>query len=370
MVKADYYEVLELNRGCSQEEIKKAYRQMAMKYHPDRNPGDPDAEARFKEAAEAYEVLHDPDKRQRYDRFGHDGLRGGTGDFGGFDFDPFDVFREFMQGFGGFGDIFGGASRRNGPRRGNDLQVKLQLSLQEVAEGVTKKIRIRRLRPCKSCGGSGAKSPGAIKPCAACHGTGQIRQATRSVFGQFVNVSPCPQCRGEGKIISDPCPQCKGEGRVKTSDEIKVKIPAGVAAGNYLTIRGEGDAGEKGGPSGDVIVFIEEKEDSRFQRHGDDILLTLPIAMSQAVLGDEVTIPTLGGAAKLTIEEGTQTGKILRMRGKGIPHLNRHGRGDQLVQIMVWTPEKIPGKLKKLFEEIAAHKEMYPEEQRESVKKE
>ncbi|MCK5146072.1 molecular chaperone DnaJ [bacterium] len=362
MSKQDYYKVLGLERNASPEEVKKAYRQMAIKYHPDKNPGDEQAEEMFKEAAEAYEVLRDVNKRQQYDRFGHDSMRGASG-FGGagVDFDPFDVFRSFMDGFGGFGDIFGGGStRRSGPQRGNDLQIRLALTLGEVATGVEKTLKIRRQVQCDKCEGSGAKSDSDVKTCTVCHGSGQVRQATRSILGQFVNVTICTNCQGEGKVITKPCPSCYGQGRVKGEATVKVKIPAGVASGNYLTVRGEGDSGPKGGPSGDVIVFIEEKSDSRFERHGDDILYTLPMSLTQAVLGDEVAIPTLSGKAKLKIEAGTQSGKILRMRGRGIPHLNSHGKGDQLVKLVVWIPTKLPKKLKSIFEDLAEHKEIFP----------
>lgn len=362
MSKRDYYEILGIDRDADPESIKKAYRKLAMKYHPDRNPGDEEAEQKFKEAAEAYEVLHDADKRARYDRYGHDGLRGGMG--AGPGFDPFDVFRDFMQGFGGFGDIFGGAGRRSGPRKGNDLQIKLVLPLKEVAEGVKKTIRLRRKETCRTCSGSGAKSPGDVSTCQVCHGSGQVRQSTNSIFGQFVNVTACSACGGEGKIIKNPCATCNGSGRVEAKSEITVTIPAGVATGNYLTVRGEGDAGVKGGPSGDVIVFIEEKTDELFERHGDDILLNVDISIVQAVLGDDITIPTLEGHAKLRIEPGTQTGKILRMRHKGIPHLNGFSRGDQLVKVTVWTPEKIGKDVKKLFKEMGGFKEVFPPGQR------
>jgi len=362
MAKRDYYEVLGLSREASPEEVKKAYRKMAIQYHPDKNPGDAQAEENFKEAAEAYEVLRDSNKRQQYDRFGHEGMRGSGGFSGaGMDFDPFDVFRSFMDGFGGFGDIFGGGGqRRSGPQRGNDLQIRMVLSLAEVASGVEKTLKIRRQEQCDACGGSGAKSPSDINTCSVCHGTGQVRQATRSILGQFVNVTACPNCKGEGQVVVKPCVSCQGAGRSKGEATVKVKIPAGVASGNYLTIRGEGDAGPKGGPHGDVIVFVEEKADDRFERHGDDILYTLPISLTQAVLGDEVAIPTLSGKAKLKIEPGTQSGRILRMRGRGIPHLNSHGKGDQLVKLNIWVPQKISKKTKALFEEIATQEEIFP----------
>ncbi|MBN2030464.1 molecular chaperone DnaJ [bacterium] len=360
MAKRDYYEILGVAKGASQEEIKKAYRQNAMKYHPDRNPGDKEAEEKFKETAEAYEVLNDPSKRERYDRFGHEGLKGGMGGFGGFDFDLSDALRTFMEGFGGFGDFFGGSSRRSGPERGNDLQIRLKLSLKEVATGVEKKIRIKRMIKCKACGGSGAQSSHSIKTCSVCHGTGQIRQVSRSLLGQFVNITPCRTCGGEGKIICDPCINCNGMGRVKGETTIEVNIPAGVASGNYITLRNEGDVGPKGGPSGDVFVFIEEEEDELFERHGDDILYHLPISIPQAVLGDEVEIPTLTGKARLHIDPGVQSGKIFRMRGRGISHLHGHGKGDQLVKITVWTPTKISKEVKGLFQKLAKHKDVLP----------
>ncbi|MBN2104360.1 molecular chaperone DnaJ [bacterium] len=364
MTKLDFYEVLGVPRSASPEEIKKAYRQMAVKYHPDKNPGDAGAEEKFKQAAEAYEVLSDPVKRQRYDRFGYDGLRGVPG--GGFDpfgFDLSDALRTFMEGFGGFGglgDIFGASHARTGPQKGNDLQVRLRLSLKEVAFGVEKKIKIKRYVKCDSCDGRGAASLKDIQTCSQCHGTGQVRQVSKSLFGQFVNIGPCPNCRGEGKTILKPCSACDGEGRVHGEGMINVKIPAGVATGNYLTLRGEGDVGQKNGSAGDAHVVIEELENREFERHGDDILYTLNISMPQAVLGDEVEIPTLNGKAKLQIDAGTQSNKILRMRGKGIHHLHGSGRGDQLVRIAVWTPKKISRETKQLFQKLAHQKDVVP----------
>ncbi|MFO7889028.1 MAG: molecular chaperone DnaJ [bacterium] len=368
MTKRDYYEVLEISRNANTEEIKKAYRKLAIKYHPDKNPDDKEAEEKFKEASEAYEVLSDPQKRTRYDRFGHAGVKGsgaGAG-FGGFDFDLSDALRTFMEGFGGFGgfeDIFGGGRKKRGPLRGNDIQLKLKLSLQEIAAGVEKKIDIKRKVKCETCGGTGAKDNNSITTCAECQGSGQVRQVSQSLLGQFVNVKICPRCGGEGKIITKPCPDCRGEGRKKGATTVKVKVPPGVSSGNYLTIRGKGDIGPKGGPAGDAHVIFEEQKHKYFERHGDDILYILYISITQAVLGDEVEIPTLEGKAKLYIDPGTQSGKILRMRGKGIPHLHSSRRGDQLVRVNVWTPEKISRETKKLFKELSGVKEIYPKVQ-------
>lgn len=360
MSKRDYYEVLGVQRGAGLEEIKKAYRQLAMKYHPDRNPGDTEAEEKFKEAAEAYEVLTDGQKRERYDHYGHEGLRGGAGGFGGFDFDLSDALRTFMEGFGGFGDIFGGGRPRGGAVRGNDLQIRLALTLQEVATGVEKKIKIRRMIPCEKCGGSGAASSEGIQTCGVCQGSGQVRQMSRSLLGQFVNITTCRNCGGEGKVIRDPCRDCSGDGRLKGESTLQVRIPAGIATGNYITLRGEGDKGPKGGPAGDVYVFIEEKKDDRFERHGDDILYNLSVSIPQAVLGDEVEIPTLTGKARLHIDPGLQSGKILRMRGRGIPHINGSGKGDQLIRVQVWTPTKTSKEVRKVFQELMNHRELQP----------
>jgi len=363
MSKKDYYSVLGVSRDASPSDIKSAYRKLAMKYHPDKNPGNKDAEEKFKEAAEAYEVLMDSQKRQRYDQFGHDGLRGGAGGFGGvgFDFDLSDALRTFMEGFGGFGDIFGGSTQqRSGPLQGNDLQLRMALSLKEIAQGVTKKVRLKRQDPCDACNSTGAKSEEDLRTCSTCNGTGQVRQVSRSLFGQFVNIATCRTCGGDGKVIGAVCPKCSGTGRKKGETTLEVKIPAGVATGNYLTIRGEGDTGPKGGPRGNVIVFFEEKKNDLFERHGDDIVYNLRISFVQAALGDEIEIPTLSGKAMLHIDSGIQSGKILRMRGKGIPHLNGHGKGDQLIQVHVWTPTKLTKESKAIFKKLGEHKEISP----------
>jgi molecular chaperone DnaJ len=363
MTKRDYYEVLGVSREAGEEDIKNAYRKLAMKYHPDRNPGNKEAEEKFKELAEAYEVLRDSEKRQRYDRYGHQGLKGGVGGFGGFDFDLSDALRTFMEGFvgfGGFGDIFGGGAQRSEKAKGNDLQIRMKLTLEEVATGVRRKLKVKREVRCDRCGGSGAESDRSIEVCDTCHGTGQVRQVSRSFLGQMVNITTCPACRGEGRKIKELCPDCHGKGRIKGETPVDVNIPAGVSAGNYLTIRGKGDAGPRGGPAGDLYVLIEEEPDPHFERHGDDILYPLRITITQAVLGEEIEVPTLSGKSRIRIDPGIQSGKVLRMRGKGIPHLNRHGRGDQLVQVQVWTPEGITEDTRKLFKQLAMRKDIQP----------
>jgi molecular chaperone DnaJ len=362
MTKRDYYDILGVPKEAGPEDLKKAYRQMAMKYHPDRNPGDKGAEEKFKEAAEAYEVLSDPQKRAAYDRYGHDGLRGGgRGGFEGFDFDLSDALRTFMEGFGGFGDIFGAARPRSGPEKGNDLQVRIQITLEEAAEGVEKKIKLKRLVQCDACDGSGSKSASGLQICPVCRGAGQVRQVSRSFLGQFVNISPCRNCGGQGRIVKDPCAACGGAGRHRAEAAVTIRIPAGAATGNYITLRGEGDAGPSGGADGDLYAVIEEKAHDSFERHGDDILYDLKIGVHQAVLGDEVEVPTLKGKAKLFVEPGTPPGKLLRMKGKGIPHLHGSGAGDQLVRVEVWIPHRISKTTRELFLKIAGQKEMSPE---------
>lgn len=371
MAKRDYYEVLGINRSATVDDIKKAYRKLALEYHPDRNPGDKEAEEKFKEATEAYEVLKDGDKRQQYDRFGHQspGMGPGTGGFGFETFDLSEALRAFMRDFGGFGgfeDLFGGGMRGSGRRRavnrGGNLEVKLQLTLEEISEGITKKVKIRRWQRCTACEGSGAKKGTSPVTCPTCNGEGQVQQVSRSIFGQMVNVTTCPACRGEGTVIAETCETCTGTGRVKSQTTIAVKVPSGVSAGNYLTMQGEGNTGLRGGPPGDVIVFIEEKPHPHFDREGDDLFRVEPISITKAILGGSVDIPTLKGKARLKIPAGTQSGKILRLRGEGIPHLNGYGRGDLLVEVIVWVPQKVGSREKKLLEEIDSSDDFQPEQ--------
>lgn len=363
----DYYDILGVARNASQDEIKKAYRKKALKYHPDRNPDNPEAEQKFKEAAEAYSVLSDEQKRRQYDQFGHQGIGanagpGGGAGFGGFSNveDIFDAFGDIFGGFGGFGDIFGGGRRTSrrptrGNQRGSDLKIRLKLQLEEIAEGATKRVKVRRLERCETCNGSGAKAGSSPKQCPVCHGTGEIRQATQSIFGQMVNVRECSNCDGTGQVIEDLCRTCGGSGLVKKDVTLSIDVPAGVANGNYMTLRGEGNKGPHGGPPGNLIVLFEEKSHKYFTRKGEDILLEAKISFSQAALGDEIRVPTLNGEASLKIPAGIQSGKILRMRKKGLPALENSRRGDQLVKIQVVTPQKLSDEEVKLFKELGKH---------------
>jgi molecular chaperone DnaJ len=358
-MKRDYYEVLGVEKNAGADEIKSAYRKLAMQFHPDRNPGDKQAEDNFKEAAEAYEVLSNADKRQKYDRFGHDGLRAGNAGPGFTDIN--DIFSHFGDIFGGgfgggiFEEVFGGGRSRSRPRQGqpgSDLKVQLQLTLEEIATGVEKTLKVKRQVACESCGGSGAKSGSSLETCSVCKGSGELRQVSRSLFGQFINVVPCTNCGGEGRVIKEPCLGCHGDGRVQGERTIKVKVPAGVSEGNYIPLHGQGDAGRKGGPAGDLIVYIREKEHEHFDRHDDDVLYNLVISYPAAVLGTDTEVPTLGGRARLKIEAGTASGTLLRMRDKGIPHLNSNGRGDQLVRVHVYVPKKLSSQEKELLQQM------------------
>lgn len=361
MTKRDYYEILGVGRNASSDEIKSSYRKLAMQYHPDRNPGNKEAEEKFKECAEAYEVLSDSQKRQRYDQFGHQGVDS-TG-FHGFD-NINDIFSHFSDIFGGFGrgggsifdDFFGGSSSRRSRSRGipgSDLKISLKLTLEEIADGIEKTLKVRKYKPCKTCGGTGAKSGSGYTTCTYCNGTGEIRQATRSIFGQFINVSECHHCNGEGRIVKEKCPDCSGEGRIKSESTIKVNIPAGVVEGNYIPLRGQGNSGGRGGENGDLLVFIEEAQHKFFARLNDDIIYELDISFPDAVMGVDVVVPTLKGKAKLKVEAGTQAGSVLRMKEKGIKHLNGYGRGDQLVKVNIITPKKISSKEKDLLKELS-----------------
>ncbi|MDI6807964.1 MAG: molecular chaperone DnaJ [Candidatus Eisenbacteria bacterium] len=371
MAERDYYEVLGVPRTATEDEIKKSYRQLALKYHPDRNPGNKEAEEKFKEATEAYEVLRDQEKRSIYNRYGREGMRVGASQpgFGGFShFDLSDALRVFMESFGdlgGFGDFFGtprtGSTRtRAHSRRGADIDISIRLSLEEIASGVEKKIKLKRWTSCDTCKGTGGKPGSSTRTCPKCGGSGEVRRVTRQFFGQFVSVTTCDNCHGEGEILESACDVCRGEGRVKKTETIAVKIPKGVSPGNYIPVRGRGHAGLRGGGTGDLNVFIEEKPHNVFERHGDDLICVLPVSVSDAALGREVQVPTLSGPVPVSLPKGTQSGKMIRVRGKGIPHLRESGAGDILVRVVVWTPAKLSDRGKRLLEELGALEDAAP----------
>jgi molecular chaperone DnaJ len=343
--KRDYYEVLGIRRDATGEDIRKAFRQLAFKYHPDHNRGD-GAEEQFKEINEAYEVLSDADKRAAYDRFGHGGSEGlfGRG-FDGFDFGLGDIFDAF----------FGGAATatRQTPQRGAPLECRLEITLEEAAAGCEKEIEITRTEYCSVCQGTGSKPGTQPVRCPSCDGTGQVRRVQASIFGRFTNIATCPQCHGEGRIITEHCPQCRGTGREKLIRNITIKVPAGADNNTQLQMRGEGNAGTRGGPSGDLFVEISVKQHEYFVRRGDDILYEIPINFAEAALGTELSVPTLNGDHKLKVPSGCQTGTVFRIKNKGIPHLSRGGRGDELVTISVTTPESLTKEQRRLFEELA-----------------
>jgi molecular chaperone DnaJ len=351
--KRDYYEVLGVAKGASEEEIKKAYRKMAIKYHPDKNPNDPAAEDKFKEAAEAYEVLSSPEKRQRYDQFGHQGMGGAGGAGGGPSME--DIFSNFGDIFGDgspFGSFFGGGGggTRQRVRKGSDLRIKLKLDLQEVANGVEKKIKVKRHVSCTACGGNGSKNGTALKTCQTCNGAGQVRRVQQTMLGQMVTSSTCPTCNGEGKIIETRCDVCFGEGRTLAEEVIPIKIPAGVADGMQLSMSGKGNVPPRGGVAGDLLIVVEEEEDDLLKRDGNNVVYEMYINFADAALGTAVEVPTIDGKARITLEPGTQSGKILRLKGKGIPQLNSYTKGDQLVYVNVWTPKQLTEKEREALE--------------------
>lgn len=356
MSKRDYYEILEVSKSASADEIKKAYRKMALKYHPDRNPGDKEAEEKFKEAAEAYEVLSDQQKRQRYDQFGHAGVGGaaGSGHFTNVEdiFSHFgDIFSDF--GFGGFGGF--GGSRRGGGRatsKGTNLRVKVTLTLEEIAKGVEKKLKVNKYISCDSCSGTGARGSNGYSTCSTCQGTGQVTRIANTLLGRMQTTSVCPECDGDGKVVKDRCLTCHGEGIVKGEDVIKISIPAGVGEGMQLNVAGKGNAARRGGINGDLMVVIEEHKHPELIRDGNDLLYPLFLSFPQATLGDTVEIPTVDGKVKIKIDPGTQPGKILRLRGKGLPEVNGYGKGDLLVNINIWVPKKVSKEEQKVIEKM------------------
>ena len=349
----DYYDILGVSKSAEANDIKKAYRKVAMKYHPDKNPGNSKAEEKFKEAAEAYSVLSDAGKRQRYDQFGHAGVNQNAGAGGFQNMDINDIFSSFGDIFGGgFGDIFGGSRSRTHQRRGGDLKITLALTLEEIFLGIKKTVKIKRFDSCGTCSGSGAKGDAQPESCPSCQGAGEIRQVQQSFLGQIVNVQPCHHCSGKGQIISNPCRDCNGGGRVKSTVSIEIDVPAGVSRGNYMTMSGEGHRGENGTQSGDLVVYFDEKEHELFIREDSDIFIDSWIDYPMAVFGGTIEVPTLSGKVKLKIPAGIKSGQILRLRGKGISQVNRNRNGDQLVRININTPKKYSKNVRKLLEKL------------------
>jgi molecular chaperone DnaJ len=375
MAKRDYYEILGVDRNADMNTIKGAYRKLALQYHPDRNPDNKEAEEKFKEATEAYEVLSDQSKRERYDRFGHEGVRQGQ------DFRTYtnidDIFSNFGDIFGGsiFDEFFGGGSRRRSSsrrsmgERGSDIKLRFPLTLEEIARGVEKTIKIKKQVVCDTCGGSGAKEGSGYKTCSNCGGSGEIRQVSRSMFGQFVNISTCPYCNGSGKVISELCDNCSGEGRLYGEEKVKVNIPAGVESGNYLPLRGKGNAGRRGGEAGDLIVIVEEKEHPHFIRREDNIIYHLTVSFIDAALGTETEVPTLYGYEKMKIASGTQPGTMLTLHDKGIPHLNSHGKGDQFVYVNVFVPTSLTSEEKQILRKLSENKNFSPDKKAKQKEK-
>jgi molecular chaperone DnaJ len=363
--KRDYYEILGVGKTASAEDIKKAYRKKAIEYHPDKNPGDNVSEEKFKEAAEAYEVLGDPQKRQRYDQYGHAGVNGGAGGgFGGGGMSMDDIFSHFGDIFGGhfgFGGFSGGGSRGGTRvRKGSDLRVKVKLNLQEIASGVEKKIKVKKYVACKHCSGSGAAHGSDLTTCSTCHGSGRVTRVQNTILGQMQTQSECPTCNGEGKIIRDKCTHCAGEGILREDEVININIPAGVMEGMQLSMSGRGNAARRGGVNGDLLVLIEEEKHSELIRDENDLIYNLLISVPTASLGGSVEVPTVDGKVKVTIAAGTQPGKVLRLRGKGLPSVNRYGTGDLLINIGVYIPENLNKEDKKLMEELSKSENVKP----------
>jgi molecular chaperone DnaJ len=361
MAKRDYYEVLGVAKGASADEIKKAYRKVAMQYHPDRNPGNKDAEEHFKEAAEAYDVLSSPDKKAQYDRFGHAGMGsngGGAGGFGGGGMRMEDIFQNFGDVFGEdiFGSFFGGGGGRQGGRRqgsrGSNLRVKLKMDFAEMANGANKKIKVKKHIGCDVCHGSGAKDKGSIQTCSTCGGSGQVRRVTNTFLGQMQTVTTCPNCNGEGTSITQKCGNCKGEGRVYGEETLSLDIPAGTFDGMQLAMNGSGNAGERGGPPGDLLIVIEEEAHPHLKRQELDAVYQLHVSFPDVVLGTQVEVPTIDGKAKIKVPAGTQSGKIFRLKGKGFPAFQSHERGDQLIEVNVWSPQSLSHEEKELLEKL------------------
>ncbi|MEI6765135.1 MAG: molecular chaperone DnaJ [Bacteroidota bacterium] len=363
MAKRDFYEILGVERSANDADIKKAYRQLALKYHPDKNPGDKASEEKFKEAAEAYDVLSNPDKRNKYDRFGHDGMNGFSGGGGG-GMSMDDIFSHFGDIFGGafgnFGGFGGGQQSHRRVNKGTNLRVKVKLTLEEISSGVEKKIKVTKYIACASCKGSGAKGGSSYRTCSTCGGTGQTSRITNTFLGQMQTMSTCPSCGGEGQTITDKCSECFGNGVVKGEEVISIKIPAGVQEGMQLSMSGKGNAAARGGIPGDLIVLIEEAEHPELLRDGNNLLYEHYISFPDAIMGTTAEIPTIDGKARVKIEPGTQSGKMLRLKGKGLPEINSYSRGDLLVSIHVWTPQNLTKEEKAVLQKFSESESFKP----------
>ena len=374
-MKKDFYEILGVSKSSTQDEIKKAYRKVAMQFHPDRNPGDKESEEKFKEAAEAYEILSDTDKRAQYDRFGHQafsGARGGNGGggFNGGGMNMDDIFNQFGDIFGDespFGSFFGGGNGRRssgGGRaqgvKGSNLRIKIKLNYEEMAKGVSKTVKVKKYVPCTTCTGSGAKDKSSIQTCGTCGGSGQVRRVQSTFLGQMQTVTTCPTCNGEGSTIANKCTACKGEGRVYGEETVTIEIPAGVQEGMQLSMNGKGNAGERGGANGDLIILIEEEAHAQLHRDGLNVAFDLHISFPDAVYGINIEVPTIDGKAKIKIPAGTQSGKIFRLKGKGFPSVNSYEKGDQLIHVNIWTPQHISTEEKTMLDKMQESENFQP----------
>jgi molecular chaperone DnaJ len=360
---ADFYDALGVARTASDDDIKQAYRKLAMKYHPDRNGGSKEAEEQFKVVTEAYDILKDPQKRAAYDRYGEAGLRGAGGGGGGFHHvDLSEALNIFMRDFG-FSDFFAGGAQRpqTGPSAGADVKIDVKLSLAEVATGVDRVVKLKLLDPCDRCGGTGAESGTRATKCVTCAGQGEVRRAQRSFFGNFVSVAPCPTCGGEGTMIERPCKGCRGEGRQRGEHEIPLKIPAGVSSGQYMHLRGVGNAGVRGGPRGDVLVLFDVQDDERFERDGEDLFTEVLVTYPQLVLGADIEVPGVLGALSLRVPAGTQSGQVFVLRGRGLPRVNASGTGDLQVKVQVWTPKTVAAEEEQLLKRLQQVQEQPPQ---------
>ncbi len=366
MAKRDFYEILGVGKSATAEEIKKAYRKMALQFHPDKNPGNKEAEEKFKEAAEAYEVLSDPQKKAKYDQFGHAGVSGAGG--GGQHMNMDDIFSQFGDIFGEsvFGDFFGGRGGGGGVQRsrgirGSNIRIKVKLTLKEIAEGTRKTIKVKKYVVCDVCSGSGAKDASSVSTCKTCNGGGVVRRVQNTILGQMATTQTCPTCHGSGQQVTANCTKCHGDGRVYGEDTINIDIPAGVHDGVELSMNGKGNAGEKGGPNGDLLISIEEVKDNDLKREGNHVLYDLYISFADAALGTKVEVPTIDGKVRVTIPEGTQSGHIMRLKGKGLPSLNSYGKGDQIIEVHIWVPRKLSSEERKMLEKLQTAKNFIPD---------